>query len=477
MEADYKKDVHTIIDAKKDLFSESAYLVLNQEDFLHNSKAILSYRRNVFEAKVISSKHPSADQHDDPYECLNGSLDLHKNGRQYSIQVENIKDMTHNFSDPCIVIYNFDSLIVDPEKLNQKLKHTSLIEIDEMPSFSAFQVKSVEIGSTLHLRFFSIFMNDVEYHCYCHENKDLNKVYLFIESMDEVYIDDFKESFNTIRYIIAVFNGDWYKGDVFIYSTENSKDKWKGYDSAQYYFDGNSIITGYNICDTLKCSQYLEHIQGTNYKKELCTKVSNEMLSSMSSKIYKNYKIQRVIELLLEATNTNSIVLKTSVFSIALETLANIVLSETKNNLKPIQEEKLVEKIAEKFYSIIDEYESFMTDDAIQIYKKRIQDMNKPANVDRISKSFELLGIRLNKHDHRTLKSRNKYLHGSTPVKNFESDKSKERELRLLAIKFRMLVVMQLTKYLGYKGHIWNHYGEVKAYENRTITEHLIRFV
>ena len=66
MVADYEKSVEAIIEAKNDLFSESAYLVLNEEDFLLNSKALLGYKKNSFQAKIISSRFPSAGQHDDP---------------------------------------------------------------------------------------------------------------------------------------------------------------------------------------------------------------------------------------------------------------------------------------------------------------------------------------------------------------------------------------------------------------------------
>lgn len=477
MQADIEKQINHIIDAYNSLKDESAYLVLNKKGFLQDSKAIMAYNSNDFKVKIISSNHPTKEQFDDPFKALNGRLELARNGRKYTVEVENIKSLTHSLSDPFIATYYSDSITVDIHNINGKLKHTALLHIEELPTFSAFEVKKIKIGQIIHLRFFSVSINKVEYHCYCHENHDLKKVYFFIESMDEIHIEEFKEALEAITFSIALFNGDWYKGNIFIYSTKNSIESREGYVSAQYYYGGKPIITDYKICDTLRCSQYLEHIGQKSQITKLCSRVSSSMLSEICSRIYKDHKVKRIIELLIEGTNTKSVVLEASVYSIALETISNLVLSEKKDILNPIQDNELVNKIHEKLNKVIEEYSSFMSDEAIHMYLRRISDLNKPANVDRLAKAFEILGIKLNEHDQQTLKARDKFLHGSSPMKNFENNKTKEQELFLLATKFRMLLVMLIVKYLGYTGHIWNHYGEVKAFEKKAIVEHLIRFI
>jgi len=88
-----------------------------------------------------------------------------------------------------------------------------------------------------------------------------------------------------------------------------------------------------------------------------------------------------------------------------------------------------------------------------------------------------VLGIKLNEHDKETLRARNKFLHGSTPFRNYEIDKKKEQDFMLMTTKLRFLIVMLLLKYLGYKGHIYNYYGQSKSMDEQKLVEHFVRFI
>ena len=179
----------------------------------------------------------------------------------------------------------------------------------------------------------------------------------------------------------------------------------------------------------------------------------------------------------MEGTSTKNLVLRASVYSVAIETLTNIIYNENAQELKPINEERLAEKVTQKLLDVIDEYSSFMEDETINILTKKINNINRPINVDRLTKSFSILGIKLNEHDKKTLTSRNKFLHGSTPFRNFEIDKKKEKEFHLMTTKLRLLISMQLLKYLGYKGHVYNYYGHSMSMDKKAIIEHFVRFI
>ena len=181
--------------------------------------------------------------------------------------------------------------------------------------------------------------------------------------------------------------------------------------------------------------------------------------------------------MIIEGTSTKNIVLRASVYSVAIETLTNIVYNENEQALKPINDEVLADKVLQKLLKVIDEYSPFMADEVVEILTKKISHINKPVNVDRLTKSFSILGIKLNEHDEKTLKARNKFLHGSTPFKNFEIDKEKEKEFKLLTTKLRLLIFMLLLKYLGYKGHLYNFYGHSKSFEAKSVIEHFVRFI
>lgn len=472
-----EKDVHHIIKACKNIKEEAAYHVLNNESFLKDSKAILCYNKNDFKIQIISSTPSLQEEFDNPFHFLNGKLKLRRNERELVVNVEDIKSLTQTLTDPFITTFYAKSIIVNEIELKNKLKHTALLEIDEMPSFSAFPLKAVKIESITHYRYFDVEIKGVTYECYCHENKDLDKAYLFIESMQEVNIEEFKECADVILHCIAIFNGDWYRDDLFIYSCKMDDEDWNGYKSLQFHFVGKSIIEKYRICDSLRCSQYLEQIGQKDNSSKLCAGMDSGLLNKVASKVYKNSKIKRIIELLMEGTSTKNLILRASVYSVAIETLTNIVYNENAQELKPIDEERLAEKVTKKLLNIIDEYSSFMEDETISVLTKKINNINKPINVDRLTKSFSILGIRLNEHDEKTLKARNKFLHGSTPFKNFEIDQRKEKEFYLMTTKLRLLISMLLLKYLGYKGHIYNYYGYSMYRDKKTLIEHFVRFL
>lgn len=472
-----EKRVNYIIEAWENLKKEGAYHVENEQGFLKGSKAILSYHENDFKIQIISSNHPTKEDFDDPFNLLKGRLRLKKNDHSIVVDVEDIKSLTQSFSDPFIATYFTRSIVVDEEALKDKLQHFALFEIDEMPSFSAFPIKAVKIGQITHYRYFSVQIQNTNYDCYCYENKDLKKTYFVIESTEEIEIDEFKESVDTILYLIAIFNGDWYRDDLFIYSKKLDEDQWKGYKSLQFFFNKKSILTKYKICDTSRCSQYLEHLGQKEIGKKICKCMDNSTLSLIANKIFKDAKIKRIIELIMEGTNSKSIVLRASVFSVAIETLTNIVYKKNTETLNPIKDKKLAAKVSEKLYEVIDEYSSFMTEDAVRIYNKKINNLNTPANVDKLTNSFAILGIKLNDHDKKTIKARNTFLHGSTPFKNFEINKEKEKEFKLLITKLRFLICMLLLKHLGYKGHLYNYYGHTKSFEAKSVIEHLVRFI
>lgn len=472
-----EKKVHHIIESCNRFKEESAYHVLNKESFFKESKAILSYNNNDFKIQIISSAHPTKEEFNNPFELLNGHLALRGNERNVVAKVEDIKSLTQTLSDPFIITYYTKSLIVNENELEKKLKHIALIEIDEMPDFSAFPIKAVKIGSIIHFRYFETYINEVSYDCYCHENKDLKKVYLFIESMNEVDIEEFKECADVILHNIAIFNGDWYRDDLFIYSIKIDEEEWRGYKSLQYHFVGKSILGKYKSFDSHRCSEYLEHIGHKENSRKVCSGMDSTILSKIASKIYKNSKIKRIIELIIEGTYTNNLVLRASVYSVAIETLTNIIYIENEQSLNPIEDEKLANKITQKLIKVIEEYSSFMDKETIEILTKKINNINKPINVDRLAKSFSIMKIVLNEHDIETLKARNKFLHGSTPFKNFEIDKKKEKEFILMTTKLRFLIITLLLKYLGYKGHIYNYYGYSKSLEEKKIIEHFVKFI
>jgi hypothetical protein len=476
MTSEFKKTVHYKIKLFKDLLGENAYYVNNNEVYLAGTKATMKFQDGNFRIEVIASNHPSKEEFDDPFKLLNGEIELEKNSKKYTIDVEHIDSMSQTFSDPFIASYTAKQFTINRDKFSEELCHTLLIPIDKEQFFSTYSMISVKIGAILHYKFFDISIDSIDYHIFCHTNDDLDEAYLFIESMQKIRLEDFENISRSILLMIGISYGNLYNGTHFIYSYEDF-DEWSDFDAAKLTILNDSIVTDYELCNITECRQYLEHIGQKEMSNKACSRISKYLLSRMIKEISENIKIQRVIELILEATQSNSIVLKASIYSVALETLANINYKEKKERLNPIDDHELAMKIEGKFIDILNEYDTFISEDGLRIYTKKVKSLNTPANMDRLTQAFVSQGMTLTKHDQDSLKGRNKFLHGSTPFRNFEGNKIKKKELNLMITKLRFLSTSLLMKTIGYSGHLKNNYGKSKAYETMKIQEHIFRFI
>lgn len=145
--------------------------------------------------------------------------------------------------------------------------------------------------------------------------------------------------------------------------------------------------------------------------------------------------------------------------------------------MNPIQNKDLEEKILNKLNLVLDEYSSFLSENAVNVLTKKINRLNVPTNIDKLTQSFRVLGITLNEHDVKTISYRNKFLHGSTPIRNFEKNEKKTKKLRLISGKLHLLTNLLLLKYLGYSGHVNNYYGRAVHADTKKMDEFFFRFL
>ena len=112
----------------------------------------------------------------------------------------------------------------------------------------------------------------------------------------------------------------------------------------------------------------------------------------------------------------------------------------------------------------------------MQILKAKVENINSPTNSKKLSKPFELLGLKLSQTEKLILNHRNKFLHGTSPFKESEL-KSKESDISFISKKLHTLCNCLILKYCGYSGHITDYGGFHQFNWEDKVTEHLFKII
>lgn len=182
--------------------------------------------------------------------------------------------------------------------------------------------------------------------------------------------------------------------------------------------------------------------------------ISENEFSTLCLKVYQNIDLRASILLLLD-------VLKESVFTMAtgmaviLESLTNIYNKEKPEYFIYVKDQKLSKKILNELRQVVRNYQSELGEHTGR-FLASIDRLNQIPNSAKLSRPFELLGIRLNKNDMKAISRRNDLLHGRLSLDTSNDEISADRELYFVATKLYTLINVLILKQVGYSGYIIN---------------------
>ena len=470
--------IEKIIDSKsiKSFREESAFRVLVEEShFFYGATAIIKYREGMFEVTVICDNMPNQSIFDDFTSVYkNRVIQFSKSGITYEINSKDIREVTQTLTDPYIVKFLVDKFY-EPD-VSENLYYRLTIPLKEKPNFSPFETRKILISGSMYFGLIKINLEGLDFEIFHFENKDLKEFYLTIDCLDRTLASVFEESVKTILKSYSLFTGNLYQAELYFTRNEKIEDWWKG---RLYRFDNqsNNILSNLPIIHPREFRNFLKHYKREELAKNIGIRVNESKLAVICKNTHKNFKIERIINLILEGNISKSLILRCSTYSVALETLSNIICDSKHQQNRPIQDEKLAELINEKFKAIIEDYDFALSNNQKEILEKKIDNFNKPLNTDKLKLAFELMRIKLNRNDLKALKARNVFLHGSTPFKKFESNEKNKIGFSLFSNKMHLLLICLLLKYLGFTGAITNHYAFGKFNLDEEVDEHYFRIL
>lgn len=270
-----------------------------------------------------------------------------------------------------------------------------------------------------------------------------------IDSLDPTDIETFKNDTLAIRKSFAFLSGKFYRTQV-IYVGSNSKD-FESVEAICYESEPKSSNTEMELVKPTLYFAFLDK-QSEEYQDahaEYRRMFPSEMFSSLCRLVQENKSVNATVDLIIEGNQNLNPTQRGAIYSIAIETIANVVFEMHEEKLLPVVDKALAKSIRESLSKTIEEFKDSLGEEQLAILKNKIASINQPTNRNRLLKPFEIMGLTLSEDDVKLLEHRNDFLHG----KYLGDD---EFEVERVSFEFHHLIGCLILKMLGYKGFVTN---------------------
>lgn len=477
MKNELKKNVSSSIKAIKYLEGEIAHKALLKKSPLNNSLAIS--KKSVdggFTVKFFINKKEDGSYSKDPSKYgIYKNILLSRSNILYSINENSVTSISMTLGLPRVLtigVKNFQSA-EDKEFDNKSLRLIIPVEVE--PSFEVFNSSGVRIsGLGTVVGLIKAKINNKSYHVFKYKNTDLDKKYLIIDSLEDNLFDQFKSNTSAILLGFGLVTGNLHQGEYYYQIIR--KDNPLFVDGTAYVKKESSIISNTCLFDPRRFKKYVEHYNRHDILEKHSIYLGEESFSKICQKIRDSETFARCIKLLLEGNQTKLLLLKGGIYSIALETLTNIIYEENEDKINPITDKKLAKEIRRGLKNELSKYDSSISDYGLKVLKSKIENINTPTNSKKLSKPFELCGLKLSKLDIEILNHRNKFLHGTSPFEEKELN-DKQKDIKYISSKLFFLINILVLKYCGYEGHVINFGGLHQLNWEEEMTENLFEVI
>ena len=329
-----------------------------------------------------------------------------------------------------------------------------------------FETESIKIGSIIHYKgLLKITFNNSSFHLYTYNSKDdKNKNYLMIESLYETNFDDFIIKMNTVLISYAFITGYYPRDAWYIISAHESD--FEILSGIYYETLPKSLESSYSVFPSSEYRIYFRLPQRINFPQNI--------FNNLCTIIHNNDEFARVLYLLVEG-HTLSTELKGAIYSIALESITNIISEKNQTSFTPIPNKKLAKKIVNTLKSSLTEFRSLLEKEGLETLNKKLDVINSPTNKQKLIKPFELLGIILNNKEIECINKRNDYLHGRIPNEN--NNETQKYNLEQTSLTILYCVTALVLKSIGYSGYIMYYPTLNEFSKKQSFSDYLIKYI
>jgi hypothetical protein len=284
--------------------------------------------------------------------------------------------------------------------------------------------------------------------------------------IDSLQLLDF-EKFKSIAYsalnVYGFIKGNLYLKEAYYFASE---DRDFIISDFHYTLIRDNLETGYRIFTTDPYSVYVPYHydkgeqpntkEVSEWNSELLN-FSEENFSKLVEYFYKYEVLSRSALIILEA-NTQPLELKAASYCVAYEGICHTIIKLIDINAPSVIDQLVWEQnIKPEFENLLNTLTgSSLNEDQVRILKNKINNLNQPTNRDSLTAPFVKLGYNLSSIEIKCIDNRNRFLHGSLPVKTNDEDEN-FKELYFNSITIHKLIYILILKLIGFDGHIINY--------------------
>lgn len=288
------------------------------------------------------------------------------------------------------------------------------------------------------------------------QHKNNSKSYFVIENLEPTSLKEFEEDSYAIQKGVGFLIGFMPGGENYIFSGENFVYRRLSRKSLKSIF--------YPVTSNPYSKLYKEREIADSYYGKLKV-IPTFVISDFVSQLRNNEDFSVAIIFLMEVTSLKSVVSMPGVFSVILESLANIIIIKQNKLQKLITDKQLIDDIVKDLKAVIDKYAFKIQTDAEIKIRRRINELNKPINQSRLTNAeklrapFDQLKIKLSQEDEKAIDYRNDLLHGNILMNDETKRTSEEIDNQMLYVSAKLytLISKLVLKNSGYNGYVINH--------------------
>lgn len=313
-----------------------------------------------------------------------------------------------------------------------------------------FNLSDTLFGPTIRvgISYIEMQIEGCKYHIY-----DLKQSRILIDNQQPQNHEQFRIHTRAIRKTIGALSGKYYADEVYYLTAQDQQ--FKEVEGPWYVLENATVISDRRVIDTRTYENHKRDIEesfpaGNNYRSTM----KIEVFETLCDKLVKEEEILRTVELVISAMGNPDPVQQGAMYSVALETITNLLGKKKEDKLNPIQDKQIFKRLLTEWKTALDGYSKEISADAMAILNIKLETANSPTNRDKLTKTFALYGIPLTAQEIKTIDQRNTYLHGKSPL-----DAKFVFELNEISLKLHNLILKLLLKYAGYGGHFINLAG------------------
>ncbi|WON94319.1 hypothetical protein [Sphingobacterium sp. UGAL515B_05] len=314
-----------------------------------------------------------------------------------------------------------------------------------------------------HKNLIKVTINKIEYHFF--EFTESGDTYLFIDSTSESTLSEFTNICYSILLAFGFLYGNLYLDEGYMLSS--TKDQFTEINDISFSIYRESILSTYRIHTT---NAYSVHDMTGKDERERDEKhaevkkwiskiveIEEPIFSAICELFYNHEPISRAIIITLQA-NLLPLEIKGSALSLALEAITSVFIKLYKEKIPPPVDKILFKEIKEGMVKVLKETlpDEEQYEDAHEIFKIRIDNLNGLTNMGKLQQSFAVVGYTLKEYEKDALKARNKFQHGELPVTD-DSEDVITQQVYFMTIIMHRLIYTLILKHIGYKGYIINY--------------------